>query len=76
MLTQLVSDGYTVPPASNLTQTVSLDNSIGRDTLLVFTYYDELDVFVSTPNNNALTVLRDTDFKLISVRIAGIVVST
>lgn len=72
---QLVSEGFTVPAASNLTQTVTLDNSIGRDTLLVFTYYDELDVYITTPNNNPLTILRDTDFKLISVRISNLVVS-
>jgi len=69
----LVSEGFTVPAASNLTQTVTLDNSIGRDTLLVFTYYDELDVYITTPNNNPLTILRDTDFKLISVRISNLV---
>lgn len=65
-----------MPANSNYTKEIALDNSIGRDTRLVFTYYDDLDVHVSTSLGNKVTMTRDIDFKLISVMIEGIVVSS
>ena len=64
-----------MPVASNLTEKVTLDNSIGRDTRLVFTYYNNLDVYVTHSGNNDITIIRDSTYRLITVRIAGIVVS-
>lgn len=64
-----------VPQGSNYTDSVALDVSIGRDTRLVFTYYNDIDVYVDAPSGNTVTMYRDSDFKLISVRISGIVVS-
>ena len=64
-----------MPVASNLTEKVTLDNSIGRDTRLVFTYYNNLDVYVTHSGNNDITIIRDSTYRLITVRISGIVVS-
>jgi len=52
-----------------------LDASIGRDTRLVFTYYDDLEVKVTTTFNNSITKIIDADFKLVTYRIQGVVVS-
>lgn len=65
----------TVPAAGTLTRNLSLDSSIGRDTRLVFTYTNGIDVSISTSQANSAQYIYDNEFSLTTIRVDGIVVS-
>lgn len=69
-----MSNTLAIWPKFQVTNSLSLDSNIGRDTLLVFSYTDTLNVSVVTDGDNQITYEMDLNFHLTSVRIAGIVV--
>ena len=60
---------------TSLTQQFYIDSTVGDDTKLVFSYTVNIDVNVTTPNNNNYTVYKDEDLQLITISIEGEVVS-
>ena len=60
---------------TSLTQRFYIDSTVGDDTKLVFSYTVDINVNVTTPNNNNYTVIKDEDLQLITISIEGEVVS-
>lgn len=60
---------------SSLTQEIYIDSTLGDDTKLTFSYAVDIDVNVTTPNNNNYTVIKSEELKLITIRLHGEVVS-
>ena len=57
------------------TQRFYIDSTVGDDTKLVFSYTVDINVNITTPNNNNYTVFKDEDLQLITISIEGEVVS-
>lgn len=60
---------------TSVTQQFYIDSTLGEDTKLVFSYTVDINVTVTTPNNNGYTVTKDEDLNLITIAIHGEVVT-
>lgn len=60
----------------SLTESIFIDSTLGDDTKIVVSYTVDIDVNVTTPQNNTVDITKDANLKLITVSIGGRVVSS
>lgn len=64
-----------LPSQVSTTESLYIDSTLGDDTKIVITYTADIQVNVTTPNNNPVTTTKNPTLRLITVKIDGRVVS-